>query len=58
MERDQLRQQLAAAEPPPAVPQQTLDETTGIVRDLKQRLRAAEQEVKDYELYKDVMEVC
>ncbi len=39
-------------------PQQTTDQIAVIMKDLKRQLRAAQQEVKDYEVYKEVMETA
>ena len=40
------------------VPLQTGDQVAAIVRDVKKQLRTAQQEVKDYEVYKEVMETA
>ena len=40
------------------IPARTADETASVIRDLRKRLRVSEQSVKDYELYKDVMETA
>ena len=56
-ERDRLRVALAAAQPA-QVPPQTGEQLAGVIKDLKKQLRAALQEVKDYEVYKEVMETA
>ncbi len=56
-ERDRLRVALAAAQPV-QVPVQTGEQLAGVIKDLKKELRSAQQEVKDYEVYKEVMETA
>jgi hypothetical protein len=51
-ERDELRRVQ------PQLPAQTLEATESLLKDVRARLRASQQEVKDYELYKDVMETA
>jgi hypothetical protein len=56
-ERDSLRVAVAAAQPA-VLPQQTAEKTEALVKNLKRELRTCQQEVKDYEVYKEVMETA